>query len=334
MKKRDENYAFSSGVIRSNEKTLLSAADLKKVLEGKDLSSALSVLTEFGYGEGKGDGGQGNPDAVLAQETERVREVVFSSLPDPKELEFLLYPYDYHNLKVILKGEVLGTEVENLLTKNGSLEAGKLKAKVLERDFSDMTDAMRAGLEEALESYSKTRDSQRIDLILDKACYRDMTEAALELGSKFLTEYVELLVDLANVKTFVRIREIGKSEEFLKEVFLEGGSLDMGTLAELYREDYGKVAERLDVYGFHDIISQGASEVREKESFALLEKLCDNRKIAYLREGKYMAMGIEPAATFLLVKESEITNLRIILYGIASGISKEITEERLRETYV
>ena len=68
--------------------------------------------------------------------------------------------------------------------------------------------------------------------------------------------------------------------------------------------------------------------------YTLLEKLCDDLRIRYIRDAKYITAGLAPIAAFHIAKESEIKNLRMVLTGKAAGLSDEIMKERLRETYV
>ena len=51
-----------------------------------------------------------------------------------------------------------------------------------------------------------------------------MLKAAEEVENEFLIGYVRLLIDILNVITFVRLRQIKKPWTFFQKVFLEGGS--------------------------------------------------------------------------------------------------------------
>ena len=101
-----------------------------------------------------------------------------------------------------------------------------------------------------------------------------------------------------------------------------------------YEESYQQVADKLRPYGFGDIIEKGAAEVRNTGLYSLMEKMCDDRLMRYIKDAKYVPFGPEAAAAFLLAKESEIKNLRMILTGKIAGTPKEVISERLRETYV
>ena len=145
---------------------------------------------------------------------------------------------------------------------------------------------------------------------------------------------VKLLIDILNVQTFVRLKQIGKPVEFLGKVFLEGGRVDLTTLMELYGETYQQIGERLDLYGFGEAVGRGAAEAAAGGSYALMEKLCDNLKVRYAKGAQFITAGIEPIAAFYVAKEMELKNLRMVLTGKLVGIPEETLKERLREAYV
>ena len=58
---------------------------------------------------------------------------------------------------------------------------------------------------------------------------------------------------------------------------------------------------------------------------------CDNAVSAYLSQAKTKPFGIEPAAEYLALLESEITAARMILTGRLAGIEPEVIRERLRD---
>lgn len=68
-----------------------------------------------------------------------------------------------------------------------------------------------------------------------------------------------------------------------------------------------------------EIIEKGGEKVRETGMYSLLEKLCDNKRIEYIKDAKYISFGIEPAAAYLIAKDSEIKNLRMIFTGKIAG---------------
>lgn len=333
-KHKRNDYQYPCAVIRGNELTLLSTADLYKVTEAGSIQAAMTFLHDFGYGDGKELANPRDFEAALADEKRRVAELVLSVVPEKEELEFLQFAADYHNAKVILKAEALEISPDAYFADGGRVEGAELAVMVKERNFMFTPVRLRDAILETFETYAKTKDPQEIDILLDKACYAEMLDAAKTEENDFVIGYVKLLMDILNVQTFVRVKQVGKPVSFLEKVFLEGGNIDFNTLKELYGESYSQIGEKLDLYGFGDVIGRGAAEAAEKGSFALMEKLCDDLKIRYAQKAKYITAGVEPIAAFYVAKEIELKNLRMVLTGKLVGIAEETLKERLRETYV
>lgn len=334
MKHREDEYQFPSAVIRGNERTLLGKADLLKVVESKQFQGAMNVLAEFGYGDGKELANPRDFEGVLRAEQRRVTELVFSILPEKEELEMLLYPADYHNVKVLLKAEFLGIDPKVYLTEGGAVPSEKMSQMIKERNFMFLSLPMKYAIQEAIDLFAKGRDPQEIDIVLDKACYKDMLTQAEKTENDFLIGYVRLCIDILNLTTFVRLREMGKAWAFFQKVFLEGGTIDERVFTASYEEGYSQFADKLTPYGLRDVLAAGGAVVKETGKYTLLEKLCDDLRMKYLRDAKYMTAGLAPIMAFFIAKESEIKNLRMVLTGKLAGTSEETMKERLRETYV
>lgn len=333
-KHRKDEYQYPCAVIRGNERTLLGKADMNKVAEASDVQAAMNILADFGYGDGKLLENPRDYEKAMKEELKRVSDLVLSVVHEKEELEFLQYPVDYHNVKVILKAGVLEISPDNYLAAGGTVEADKLAYMIQARDYMFMPPRIKEAMEEAIEGFAKNKDPQEIDIILDKACYRDMLKASEAEGNDFVIGYVRLLIDVLNILTFVRLRKIKKPVTFMQKVFLEGGRIDEKTLVDAFDDPYQMVGEKLDIYGFKEIMELGAAKVEETGKYSLLEKLCDDIKVRYIQGAKFITTGLEPIAAFYIAKESEIKNLRMVLTGKLAGTAEETIKERLRETYV
>lgn len=334
-KHRSGDYAFGCSVIRSNEKNLLSKADLTRVLEAKDMQAAMTILGEFGYGDSKDmtASAQRPFEEILRKEQERANDLCLSVAPDKRELNLFYLPIDYHNAKTILKAEFLETDPNPYLMDGGTVTKEKLMEYIRERNFTFMDGGLKEALPPLIESFAKVKDPQEIDLALDKACYKEMADLAKETDRKFLIDYVKLLVDLTNVVTFVRLRQIGKPWTFFQKVFLEGGSINEREFTTNYEDDYQQFAEKLFSYGFDQIFSRGAEQVEKEGKYWLLEKLCDDARIEYMKKARFITLGVEPILAYMVAKEMENKNLRIILAAKQAGVEATSIAERLRETY-
>ena len=55
---------------------------------------------------------------------------------------------------------------------------------------------------------------------------------------------------------------------------------------------------------------------------------------AYLAGARYVAFGEAPLIGYLAARETELTNVRVILSGRLAGLDADTIRERLRESYV
>lgn len=328
------DYIFAAARVRSVEKNLLNRERADKMIESKTPEEALKILRELGYGSEEGEAVTLSVDGMLSGEIKKAYDFITGIAPDPRMFDTLLYPYDYHNLKVILKAEFLGIEAEPFVIHVGTVAAPDMEVMVRDRSFMDMPEEMARAVAEVVEVFGKTSDPQVVDLILDRACYESMSRAAITSENEFLIGYVNLLVDTINLKTFVRMREMGKGWDFFSRVFIPGGSIAESIFLGGFDESYEQFAQKLLSYGLMEVLEEGAEPLKENGRFTLLEKLCDDRIIDYISKAKYISFGAEPLAAYLIAKEGDVRNARIIMAGLAQGLPTEQIRERQRDAYV
>ena len=335
MAKRKENdYIFADAFIGCYVRNLMKRQDLMRLANCTDFDAAEALLQEFGYGESP-EVKEGDVEAFIRREQNKLFDMIYNTLPERKELALYLYPYDYHNVKVCLKSELLGiTPDDTFLMSTGDIEWNKMMAMIRDRNYMFMPVNMKHAIEEAMDLYSRGHDPQMIDIIMDKACYRDMLRATEESGEEFLIGIVKLQIDLLNLKAFVRLREIGKAWSFFQTVYLDGGNIQEQFYIQSWEEPYSQVADKLIPYGLKDMMAEGGRMIKEEGDFTLFEKMLEDALMEYNKKAKYLSFGIVPIAGYWLAKEVEIDNLRIVLTGILVGASPEETGERLREPYV
>lgn len=330
----DRDYVFATACVRSGEKNMLSHDKIEKMVESKNLEEALKVLTEMEYGGAIPDVKPQDFEVLLTREHKRTYEFVKSIVHDPEYFNIFLYQSDYHNIKVILKAEFLGTDPEPFFMGSGSIDTKDLVNMVRERDFVGMSTEMKDAIEEVLDVFGRTKDPQQVDIILDKACYKDMIRLAEKSENTYLKGYVKLLIDTINLRIFVRMRRMNKSWDFFSKVFIEGGNITEKFFIAGYDEQLETFAEKLVSYGLSDVLAESIPMLKESGSFTMLEKLCDNRLMEYVKDSRYKSFGIEAIVGYILAKENEIKAARIIMAGKLAGLPSDRIRERLRVSYV
>jgi len=306
------------------------------MIDARTPEEALKVLVEAGYGYTRSEPGKAyDYEDMLKEEQKKVYDLLKKIAPEPEVFVLFLLKSDYHNIKAILKAEFSGQEAADfLMLDSGSIPPEKMKSIIRDRKFSELPDTMRKAAEESIDAYNRTTDPQVIDLILDKACYQQMWELSCRYKNKFLKELTVIMIDLANLKMFLRIKVLGKPWEMLQKILIPGGSID----SKLYRQglemDMEHFSDAVSHTAYGSLVKESIKSYKTEGTLTRFEKLSDNYIMDYIKKAKYISFGVEPLVAYLLAKETEIKNARIIMVGKINNISNEVIRERLREVYV
>jgi len=331
----ENKYLYSVTRVRALETKLLDKAKIERMVDAKDAEEVIKVLYETDYAGSISEmKSVEDYETVLSKELTKTYELLKEISPTPELTNIFLYKYDVHNLKVLLKSSYLGQENEGLLRDAGTIPLQKLREMVKEKDFRDLNPIMRECAEEITNEFTVNPDPQLIDIILDKCLFRLMYKTAEGSRNSFLMEYIAAQIDLANIKTFIRVRAIGYGREFLKKVILENGKLDFGFFNDIFEEPLETLTEKLAFKDYHHVVVEGIASYQKTKSLTRFEKLSDDFLFDIAKRGKYVAFGIEPLVGYLMAKENEAKIIRMIMVGKINEIPNELIRERLRDVYV
>lgn len=319
-------YPFAVAVVRSKENNLVSKDKLMQMAEAPTAEDALRILSESGYGT-LAPGEIHDFEKLLSAQISDAYKSLAGLIPDDKLVDIFLYKNDYHNIKVLIKQTISGIDGSAYLIDGGTVSLDTLKAAFEERKFTDLPDLDIAAVNEAMEEYAKTKDGRYIDLILDRACFKTMAEAAQKSKNDYVIGYVERLADVTNIKTFIRIKRRGKNFKIFEDAYVSGGSLDLETFAEAYESDNPEAV--LTGRGYDQVCKDFMTE-----SFTKFEKNCDDFIMSYVKDARYKSLTPEPIVGYIIGKETEIKCVRIIMTCKLNNIDTETIKERVRESYV
>lgn len=313
------------------ESKLLSAERMERMLTAHSVEEAARVLVECGWpelGELTGD----SIDAALAAERQRVLKDLSFAAPDAAILDVFKLRHDYHNVKVLLKAEAMGTDPARLLVDAGRVPVTALEEAVRSGDLRNIPGVLRTAIRQARDVLGTTNDPQLADFTLDRAYFEDLFQIAQESKSTFLQGYVRISVDVANLRSAIRTLRMGKGPEFLKGVLFSGGEIP--TVRILSAVISGAALQ--DLYARTPLAeaAEVGTSVLGGGALTRFEKLCDDAVGRYLARAKLVGFGEAPVIGYLAAKETELTNLRMILSGRMAGLDADTIRERLRESYV
>jgi V/A-type H+-transporting ATPase subunit C len=328
-------FASIIPLIRVWETKLLSRMYYDRLIESETLEDALRLLQETTYGSFLANE---DFEAALNKAALSMYNDIHKATPYENLVEFMRVKYDYHNIKTLIKGKFLNKDFSNILIHTGNVNALDLQTainsgeiKTLSRADKDNPKAidpngvMIEAIEAALQDYEDTKDPQRIDIILDKFMFKHMRQIVASINHDFINNYVSTLIDLANIKTLLRVKKLNKEVAFFTELIIDGGKLDRNTLISLFSESIDGISHRLKSSEYISIL---------KDNLEGLERNSDNYLMNYMKKAKFINLGPEPIVVYMFAREAEIRNLRIILVGKLNKVSESLIRERLRDSYV
>lgn len=265
-------------------------------------------------------------DLILASEYEFVKSIS----PEPQITSLLGLKYDYHNLMVLIKSKLGVRERTDLC-----VQAGALPLSVLQRDLErgalgDWPEQLSLAAVEAIRQFELNRDPLQIDWIITKSQLSHMLSEAENFSSDLIKDWVLQKIDLYHLMVLLGGQRRGDPEADLDARCVPGGRLDKAWLHRMYREPAESLIKKLAHTDYGALLKVCLTAVADGDLSTCLADQSEKLALVKLQAASRISFGPEPLFSYLLSKEAEIRNLRMILLGFQVGSSADEIMERLR----
>ena len=230
---KEKIYPYAVARIRMLENKLLTQSDYIRMAEAKNADEALKILSESSYGQ-QGALTERNYEQALSYQLSKAYEEVKELAGQESFINIFLFKNDYHNLKVLIKSDISSISADEYLVDGGSVDKEVLKEAVMSKNYDKLPANMEEAVLAAYDSYGKSQNGQVIDIVMDKAAFKDMKEACDKFDNDFTKEYMEYLCDITNLKSLYRVEKVKKPFDMFADVFVEGGSIGINS----FRSDF------------------------------------------------------------------------------------------------
>jgi len=156
----------------------------------------------------------------------------------------------------------------------------------------------------------------------------------IETEENFLKRFIKINIDLNNIISSIRAKIRGEEKIFLKNFLISEGDFNIKNIVAVYDSPLSSWPEKLVYTDYKNVIELGIKYFQKNNSLMELEKLRDNFIINFTKVGKLITFGIEPLVGFMVAKENDIKNIRIILSGKLNKLLPSTIKESVRDTYV
>ena len=323
-----KSYAYASARISALSRRLLDEAALKRMAEGS-MGDALRMLIDNRYGN-LPDAGEGDGEKMIERELTAMREEVRELSPEPEITDLFLLESDVMNLKALIKARLLN-QGDIAWQPGGLFDREALQKAVLEQDYALLPADMAQELNDLEKRLAVSVEPQLISIALDRAYLKHALNATAK--NKPFHHYFLAKADFDNVLTFLRVRAMGGGKGMLKDVLLVEGGIPLRAFSEGYEfsvEGYGKIVEKSVC---RREIAAALDKMYGTGSIGEVEKARDNYLMSLISAHKYDALTLFPVVGYIIAKEREAQNVRLILTVKRNNLNSSVISERLVKLY-
>lgn len=330
---KDIDYKAINTLIRTYELKLLQKDDFERLLKADDLKATLDTLkaTDYEFDQEELLQTKQFNEMLMAHLADVYREM-YEVAPQPQLLDLFTLRYTYHNLKVLLKDLFLESNRETLLIPIGSLSVDQLKTLVSSGKSDNAHPLMVEAVRLTKEDFEERQLIEAVTVYMDTYYLRHLRAISDDLQNEDISAITDTLIDLYNLTTLVRSLNQGKPRSHLHALLSSSGTVSKQDLID---DSINGAVSVLKKYYSSKVYGSKLEVVIEdnKINTLKLDKIMDELISEIVSEGIYQAFGPMPLLGYIYAKETEITNLRLVLVGKDNQIDETILRERMRTIY-
>ena len=308
---------YANTLAKYNEGKLLSEEKLRRLADA-DFAGAVKMLCDYGYGGGRLGENSFDVDKLISEETANLINFISEDCFDPHTSAVLLARFYYNNAKARYKFKAGGKEsVSALYDMESDYTLG-----IPNGTYADCPEPMSKALSE-LDAKSLTGkvSAREIDEALTRAMYADMSEHAKKAG-KAVKNYVTAKIDFVNLASALRCLRMNAGADSLKELFIDGGSIDRDDLTAAYEAGLTGFADKLRDTAYYDILKR----VSEKgfDALPLFETDAAYAETTFFDGDLENMLASAPLLHYYASALNEYKTVKIILTCLKNNVRGEI----------
>lgn len=322
------SYVYTVARLRGMENHILDSAFFSRLMDSAGIDDAVKALGETSYSQWISGTGS-NFDKAIDSEIQATCQELESFVPDKELLYIFRLPYDFHNVKVLLKGlfKVRGGELEgrryDLLSKLGTIDTEELTNAVETEEYGFLPYGLTDLIPQCWQLWDATHNAQAVELLIDHQMFRAMLKVAEDLKMPDVIQWVKARIDAENLKSVVRLARMHYDSAKALPFFHEGGTIRPDDMAKLLNEPQETWSRILSYTDIGSVLSALSDQNDMKAALSDVSKAIDDYLVKVLEGAKYSMDSPANVLLYMLTKEAEARNLRVALVCVAGGLDRE-----------
>ena len=322
----DWRYVYQSAQVRVLEMQMLTRATFHDMANAQSFQAAADLLSSTEYSIPHTGKSFTKIENVLSQRRLAVRQLFEELMIDKPFVHLFRTRDDFANLRLAVRRTLTEKSIGSDYSPDGNVPP-ELFEEVFEQDNYDLLpDYMVDTVEQAVLEYYRNKHIPDIDHAIDAAQVKYNLKQALRLNSIFLLGLFKIQIDLTNIRTMLRLK-FAESEQ--RNVFLKGGFIELERLQRGIELGYEAIAPLFFVTPYYRLIEASAPYLSSDKSFLKLEQQCEEHLTGFLKTTVQITAGPQPIIAYLLLKENEIRNVRLILTAKKNNLDTKLILDRI-----
>jgi V/A-type H+-transporting ATPase subunit C len=322
----DWRYTFQTAQVRALELQMLTRTTLLNTANAESFEQAMDLLAGSEYAMPHGIKNFAEFENMLQIRRSAVRGLFEELIIDKPVVELFRTRCDFANLRLALRRTLTERPLGADYSDEGNVSPQIFGQVFEEENYHLLPDYMAEAAEQAVLAYYQDKDIRWIDYTIDRLQAEYNLKEANRLKSLFLIGLFRIQIDLTNIRTMLRLK-FAESEH--RDVFLKGGFIELERLEKALDVGYESQGQLFFVLPYHRVVETGANYLMSDKSFLKVEQQCDEFMTGFLKSTIQITAGPQPIIAYLLMKENEIRNVRLILTAKKNFLDTKLILDRI-----
>ena len=331
-------FVYPNAKFEAMGNPFINESELDKVIENKDLTGFKETLSATRDYKITGDSIKEIQKSLDDVFIENIKMMKNDSSKKMKDFyDAYLEKLDTYLIKNAIKHKLQDRSIDEKIVENAFL----LKTKEL---LNQIISAEKKELPSVLQNYGfedeiinliseENIDFLKLDIAIDRFIVKNFKNVKVPYKcDQAKKKFVNTLIDTNNIKYVLRAKQLGYDPDAIKQFSLGDGqeiaSWKFNEMAEI--ESVPQIISSLEGTSYFESLKNSIEIYHKEKSVQVLENALDSNFLKLVKNistQNYVTMG--PTLRFLVSKEYEVKNLKIIAKGIGEGLSAEFIKPLL-----
>ena len=333
------NYSYTSARVKAKKSKLLKEEDYNKMLM-MSVPEISHYISDAGYSKEMADLGNRYEGlslveyATYANMAKAFRSILNSSTGAlSRMVNAYLTKWDFENLKTIMRGKKYGLPIEEI---REDLSMDDLDKMLSLTTIEDILAAFSKKIhivvpDDVISSYKTNGILGSIEDVLVKEYYKNLLASisSSDRPTQIFRTYIKTCIDLKNVETVLKFKADGITGDVVVEYWIPGGT-------EVDEKVMSQLAAAQDIQAAVNEMQQLRMYSEIKDSLSQDSTILDvvgviNKYRVELanKVGHMYPLSVIPVVDYMIHKENEVRNIRMIAHGTDSGLDRDTMKKLL-----